>query len=133
MIGAFGVAFPAAALSALCMPAFAQPQTVTAPNACFEIEQFQNWRAQDDKTIYIRVLMDKYFRLDLAQSCPALKMPDSHLITHTRGSDTVCSAIDWDLKVSEGPSFRFSEPCIVKTMTLLSPSDVAAIPRGIKP
>jgi hypothetical protein len=118
--------------ASLAAPAAAQPAG-PPQNACFEIEQFQNWRAPDDRTIYIRVLFDKYYRLDLAGTCPALRMPDSHLITHTRGPDTVCSAIDWDLKVSEGPSFRFSEPCIVKTMTLLGPAEVAAIPKGFKP
>jgi hypothetical protein len=78
-------------------------------------------------------LLDKYYRLDLAGTCPALRQPDAHLITHTRGPDTVCAAIDWDLKVSEGASFRFSEPCIVKTMTLLTPGEVAAIPKEFKP
>lgn len=113
-------------------PATAQP--VASPtNSCFQIEQFQGWRAPDTKTIYIRVLFDKIYRLDLAGSCPALKMGDPHLITHTRGPDTVCSAIDWDLKVSEGPSPGFSEPCIVKTMTQLTPDEVAAIPKGFKP
>jgi len=113
-------------------PASAQPET-GPQNQCFRIEQFQSWRAPDAKTIYIRVLSDKYYRLDLAGACPALKMPDAHLITHTRGPDTVCSAIDWDLKVSEGPSFQFSEPCVVKTMTPLSAADVVAIPKQFKP
>jgi uncharacterized protein DUF6491 len=113
-------------------PAFAQP--IGAPHdQCFRIEEFQSWRAPDARTIYIRVLSDNYYRLDLAETCPALKTPDAHLITHTRGPDSVCSAIDWDLKVSEGPSFQFSEPCIVKTMTPLTPADVAAIPKGFKP
>lgn len=113
-------------------PAFAQP-VAAAHDQCFRIEEFQSWRAPDPRTIYIRVLSDKYYRLDLAGTCPALKTPDAHLITHTRGPDSVCSAIDWDLKVSEGPSFQFSEPCIVKTMTPLTPADVAAIPKGFKP
>jgi len=112
-------------------PAFAQPGN-GPQDQCFRIEQFQSWRAPDDKTVYIRVLFDKYYRLDLAGTCPALKMPDAHLITHTHGPDTVCSAIDWDLLVSEGPS-RFSEPCIVKAMTMLAPAEIAAIPKGFKP
>jgi hypothetical protein len=112
--------------------AVAQP-AVSTPDKCFRIEQFEGWRAPDAKTIYIRVLQDRFYRLDLAGACPALKQPDAHLITHTRGPDSVCSAIDWDLKVSEGASFQFSEPCIVKTMTYLSPGDVAAIPKEFKP
>lgn len=117
---------------AVAASASAQP-VVSPPERCFRIEQFEGWRAPDARTIYIRVLQNKFYRLDLAGTCPALKEPDAHLITHTRGPDSVCSAIDWDLKVSEGASFQFSEPCIVKSMTFLSPGEVAAIPKEFKP
>lgn len=99
---------------------------------CFLTGQFRSWRAPDTKTIYVRVLNDKYYRLDLTHSCEALKFPGSHLVTKTRGSDTVCSAVDWDLRVSLGPR-GFAEHCNVKTMTLLNPKDVADIPKPFKP
>ncbi len=119
-------------MASVAVPAFAQPAS-SPQNQCFRIEEFESWRAPDARTIYIRVLQDKFYRLDLAGTCPALKLPDAHLITHTRGPDSVCGPIDWDLKVSEGSSFQFSEPCIVKTMTRLTPAEVAAIPKGFKP
>jgi hypothetical protein len=112
--------------------AHAQSPATPARNQCFFINQFENWKAPDSKTINIRVAMTRYYRLDLSASCPELQLPDSHLITYTRGPDTVCSALDWDLRVSEGAS-HFGSPCIVKTMTLLSPDEVAAIPKGFKP
>jgi hypothetical protein len=115
----------------LCLPCVAQAQSA-AGSQCFFVGQFRSWRAPDTKTIYIRILNDRFYRLDLARACQAVKYPGSHLITHTRGPDTVCSAVDWDLRVSEGRR-GFSEPCIVKTMTLLSPKEVADIPKGFKP
>jgi hypothetical protein len=115
------VAVSAGALS----PAAAQDQ-------CFLVDQFQSWRAPDANTIYVRVLVDKYYRLDLGRACPAIKEPNVHLITVTRGPDRVCSAVDWDLSVSQGPP-GFAVHCIVKTMTLLGPGEVAAIPKPFKP
>ena len=112
--------------------ATAQAPAPAPRNAFFYSTQFQNWKAPDPKTIFIRVNMNRYFRLDLSGTCETLMWPNSHLITHVRGSDSICSAIDWDLKVSNGPD-GIAEPCIVKTMTELTPAQVAAIPPKFKP
>lgn len=116
-------------------PVQAQPQPAPqqTPARCFFINQFQDWRAPDAKTIIIRVNLHDYYRLDLAGSCALLKAPGSHLITRTRGPDTVCSAVDWDLSVSQSPPGAIPEPCIVKTMTPLTPAEIAAIPPKFKP
>jgi hypothetical protein len=111
-------------------PAVAQPP---AQNTCFPLHQMQGWKAPDNKTIFIRVNVNQYYRLDLSASCPMLTMPDSHLITKSRGSDLTCTALDWDLSVSESPPGAIPEPCIVKQMTLLTPQDAAAIPPKFKP
>lgn len=100
---------------------------------CFFISQFQQWRAPDAKTIFIRVNMNQYYRLDLAGECPLLTAPDVHLITKTRGPDTVCSALDWDLSAAQSPPGGFAVPCIVKQMTKLSTEEIAAIPPKFKP
>src|ERR1700761_3394448 len=100
---------------------------------CFFTQSFQNWKAPDDKTIIIRVNLNQYYRLDLANSCTQLKWPSSHLITRWRGSNSVCSALDWDLKVSQGDTRGFATPCIVKTMTPLTAVQAAAIPKHFRP
>lgn len=104
-----------------------------AQNVCFPLHQMQGWKAPDNKTIYIRVNMSQYYRLDMSASCPMLTMPESHLITRSRGSDLICSAIDWDLSVSEPPPGAIPVPCIVRQMTLLTPQEVTAIPSKFKP
>jgi|SRR5215469_3421033 len=110
-------------------PAAAQP----SQNTCFLINQFNGWKAPDTRTIFIRVGLDRVFRLDLANNCSLLAMPNVHLITKTRGPDLVCSAIDWDLSVSESPPGNIPQPCIVKKMTLLSSEEAAAIPPKFRP
>lgn len=126
------LALTAATTAAGAQPAPSSTSPASSPNQCFYINQFQSWRAPDPKTIFIRVNLSKYYRLDLAGECPALMWPQSHLVTKTRGPDTVCSAIDWDLSVAQDPH-GIPEPCIVKTMTLLTPDQVAAIPKKFKP
>jgi len=111
---------------------FASVLPVAAQNHCFNVTQFNNWRAPDDHTIFIRVSLSHYYRLDLASTCSMLRWPDAHLIMNVHGPDTICSAVDWDLKVSQD-MHSIPEPCIVKAMTLLSPAEAAAIPRKFKP
>jgi hypothetical protein len=110
----------------------AQPVDAPKRDHCFFVNQFESWRASDNKTIYIRTSVSHFFRLDLAQTCPELLWPESHLVMNVRGPDTICSAIDWDLKVSTG-MHDVAEPCIVKSMTALSPDEAAAIPAKFKP
>ncbi|MDE2495354.1 MAG: hypothetical protein KGL97_15765 [Alphaproteobacteria bacterium] len=123
------------AIFAAGLGSLAQAQTPPPkPDRCFFIGNFRNWKAPDARTIYIRVNFNRYYRLDLAGECPAMLWPDARLITVWRGSDVVCDALDWDLKVSNGPPREgAAEPCIVKTMIALSHDEAEAIPRAFKP
>ena len=139
-MNAFKVVAVAACAGMFAVSALAAPQqTSTATtkgdrSQCFFINEFQQWRDVDDKTIYIRVNLNDYYRLDMSSSCPELTYPSSHLITKTAGPQTVCTALDWDLRVADGlgPG-SIATPCIVKTMTKLTPAEAAAIPKQYRP
>lgn len=129
-----------AALAVLCFGASLTPFIAdaqpSAPSSCFYMRDFQNWKAPDAKTIYIRVNVNRYYRLDLAGACTSLTWPNSHLITKTRGTDSVCRPIDWDLAVSNATGRGMggmAEHCIVKAMTPLTDADVAALLPKFKP
>lgn len=121
-----------AILAAGATPALAQ-QPVPSRRACFPIYEMRGWKAADTRTLYIKVDGNRIFRLDLAADCPLLRTPAAHLITNVRGSDLICSAVDWDLAVSEGPPAAMPEHCIVKQMTLLTPDEAAALPAKVRP
>jgi len=112
--------------------ALAQPAAAPKKNACFFITEFDNWKAPDNKTMYISTKGKRYYRLDMAGTCSALTGINPHLITQWRGTSTVCSNLDWDLKVARSPGSP-GEACIVKTMTELTPEEVNAIPKKFKP
>lgn len=111
----------------------ASAQPAPQHNSCFFVNQFQSWKAPDAKTIYLRINSSRYYRLDLASECSRLQSPGARLIMNVRGPDTICSAIDWDLQVNDGLGGNIATPCIVKTMTELSPEQAAAIPKKYKP
>jgi Family of unknown function (DUF6491) len=115
-------------------PVAAQADDAVTPkhDSCFYVTQFEDWRAQDAKTINIRVGLNRYYRLDLASECREALWPGSHLTMNVRGPDTICSAIDWDLRVSQD-MHSIPTACIVKSMTELSPAEAAAIPKKFKP
>lgn len=122
-------------LAALGAAMFAVPATAQPPK-CFSLRDYENWKAPDARTIYIKVSVNHYYRLDLSSDCVGLKWPGVHLVTKARGSDQICDALDWDISAS---TRQFGQPggmemrCIVKKMTPLSDADVAAIPPGFKP
>jgi len=113
--------------------ASAQPAAPAAKpaNQCFYVTDWGNWTAPDSRTLYIKVGLNRVYKLDLANECPALLEPNTHLITHVHGADTICSPVDIDLRVSEGQGF--SEPCIVTGMTQLSPAQISALPKAQRP
>ena len=114
-------------------PVAAQPAAAPVKNGrCFTSSQFENWRAADARTIIVRVRGNHFYRLDLGGQCPELMTPNPHLVTHFRGSNTICSGLDWDLKVSASLN-EPAVPCLVRTMTELSPAEVSALPPKTKP
>ncbi|HLK23987.1 MAG TPA: DUF6491 family protein [Caulobacteraceae bacterium] len=99
---------------------------------CFLVTQWEGWKAPNDHTILISVRPHQIYRLDLAGGCPELTWPGARLISRDRvGAGSICSPLDFDLKVSiEGSG---ATACIVNRMTLLSPDEAARIPPHLRP
>jgi hypothetical protein len=131
MFGIRMLLLSAALASAASLAADAPPAPAAKSSSCFRPEQFQSWRAPNAATIYIRVVHNHYYRLDLAGKCPEILQPDSHLDTRFDGTNMVCGALDWNIKVVS--AFGIAQGCIVKAMTELSPAEVKAIPKEFTP
>ncbi len=123
-----GLALAALATSAMADPT--APSTKPAPQ-CFYSHDWQGWKAApDSKSIYIHVGVNQFYRIDFSDRCPTLQAPNAHLVTRPV-NDLICSAIELDLKVVDQPGFAV--PCIVSSITPLSPADVAALPKKLRP
>ncbi len=128
----FATPLIAAALAAGCAvagPAAARPSAPNAP--CFFVSQWQGWTSPNPDVIYLGVNMHEVYRVDLSAGSPQLQWPDSHLVSIVRGSSSICSPLDLDLKVSDNSGF--ATPLIARTLTKLTPEEVAAIPKKYRP
>jgi uncharacterized protein DUF6491 len=116
-----------AATAAAALPAAAQPG-----RSCFFVNEWYSWKAADDHTIYLNVGNNRVFRVDMAGACPALTLGDSRIVSIDRsGSGQVCSPIDLDIHVSEGGGITTA--CIVNGMSELTPDQIAALPKNVRP
>lgn len=116
----------AAVFALMLSPAAATAQPAKSADQCFFTSQFENWRAPDARTVNIRVRGNQVYRLGLGSECHALLDPGAYLVTTFRGTNTVCSPLDWDLKVSSGlgtPPLT----CFVRTMTRLTQAEAKAL------
>ncbi len=125
----------AVAVLGLAGAAHAAADQADAPAAtprmpCFFSRDWSGWRSPDPKTIYLRVRVNEIYQVDLSFGSSLLTWPDSHLINEVRGTDSVCSPIDLDLKVA---SDHVVEPLFIRSITKLTPEQAAAIPKKYRP
>lgn len=123
-----GLIASALSLSAIVPEATAAPATT---NNCFFVTQWQGWKSPSPDVIYLGVNVHDVYRVDLSVGSPMLSAPNMHLVSIVRGSSSICSAIDLDLKLSD--DHGFTEPLIAKALTKLTPDQIAAIPKKFRP
>lgn len=95
-------------------------------HACFFSRNWDSWHAPNKNTIYFKVNLHDIYQVDLSAGSDLLTWPDTHLVSKVHGPDTICSPIDLDLSVSDG---HIKEFLIAKSITKLTPEQVAAIPK----
>jgi hypothetical protein len=112
--------------------AVAEPSgSLNQKRQCFLSNSWNGWKAADNRTIYVRVRPKDIYRLDLAGEYPMLRSGGVYLIHRVRGSGTICSPVDLDLRMSLGS--RSSTPILIKSMTKLSQSEAANLPKHLRP
>lgn len=106
--------------------------TAAPAGGCFRMNDIRSHRVADARTLYIDVRGQETWKLEMSGSCLAGASREETLITESAsGSGVICRPIDLNLKV------RFSggmaSPCIISSMTRLTPEEVAALPRELHP
>jgi hypothetical protein len=107
----------------------AAPDPNTTRN-CFPVRQWQDWRGADANTIYLRVHAHDVYKVELSSGSNMVTDPSNHLVNDVRVSPWICGPLDLDLKISDG---HITEPLIVKSITKLTPEQVAMIPKKVLP
>ncbi len=124
-------ALVAAALGAA--PVLAQPAAPSTRAPCFFVTQWQGWSSPRPDIIYLGVNNRDVYEVTLGGGgSPMLSQPAVHLVSITRGSSSICSSLDLDLKVSDDMGVM-REPLIATGLRKLTPEEVAAIPPKLRP
>jgi len=126
----------AAALAIAALLALMPMPTRAAAHAeaqCFMLQSWTGgWRASaDGRSIYLRLNTGQVYQLQLDGSHPMLNYPLAVLHSRTYVDTGICGPLDLQLTVSDGTGAR--DALIVRKMLLLTPSQVAALPKNVRP
>ena len=120
-------------LTGLGLAAVAAGPSLAADNdACFRLSQMQGHTVADSHTLYVGVTNSRsVYRVTMSGSCLAAKTDSDPLITRDLGgSDLVCKPIDLDLAIG---GMGGVSHCIVSDIQKLTPAEVAALPKKLRP
>jgi hypothetical protein len=96
------------------------------------LRQPGGWKSPNPNTIYVRVGVSRIYELDLSSGSNQLQEPAMHLVSQIRGSEWICDPLDLQLQIVDDHD-AFQEPLIVKSITRLTPDQIAAIPKKYLP
>ena len=121
-----GAAAAVAALAATFPTVEAQP--AHAPSACFNLNNVQSTRVPDDRNMYFRADSGRTYHIEFGTDCP--NATNYVLILHPfdNNAQDICRAIELDVRVRDTGAI-----CIPKSLSVLSPAEVAALPPNARP
>lgn len=122
-----GMAAPAAFAAQGDAPA----KAIKPARQCFYLSDWRGWSAPDKNTLYMKVRGRDVYRVDLAYGSNQLTWPGTHLVSVVRGPDSICSPLDLDLRVGDGLGMPI--PIRAKSITKLTPEQIAALPKKDRP
>jgi hypothetical protein len=101
-------------------------------DTCFWARNVTSFAAPDDRTVYVKVNLHDVYRLDLMIACPDVNWNQRIALESNHGAGgSICNALDAEI-VSHATGLG-PQRCPVKTLTKLTPEQVAALPKGAKP
>lgn len=126
--------FAAAALGVAALGLAVPPGATAAPavkpkRQCFWTSQVNNFAAQGDEVVNVRVGVKDVYRLEIFGTCPEIDWTQKIAIVSRSGS-TICTGLDAELVV---PSTIGPQRCAVRAVRKLTPAEVAALPPKAKP
>ena len=99
--------------------------------SCFRSSDIRNHTIADGRTLYLSTSHREVFRVGMSGSCLSGTMPgDPLVIQSTPGSMMICRPVDFDVGISR---HGMTSPCIVDSITKLTPAQVSALPRKLRP
>ena len=98
---------------------------------CIRSHDIRNHTIADRNTVLIAVQHNKTYRVTVDGACLGGAISSDPIVTRQPpGSSIICKPIDMDLAISK---HGFPSQCIVHSIVMLSPTEVAALPKRLRP
>ena len=109
--------------SVVATSAIAEPQEAK----CFRTRDLRNHTVGDAHTLYFDVNGRSVYKVVTSNNCLATATSSDPIILLDRASSgQICSKMDLDISVGEGR-------CIVSSINKMTPEEIAALPRRVRP
>ena len=103
----------------------------SSPRECFYSHNINGFNAPDEQTLYIRVGVKDYYRLDLTTGCTGLSFRESiGLKTTPPGDNFICDPIQAEVVFND---HRIPAECQVTAIHKLTDAEFAALPKKERP
>ncbi len=118
-------------LAAAALAALTAPAARAEGEQCFRIHNVQNYTATDDEqTLYLSDISRRVFRLDFGSRCAGLAFRERIALEPAGVSDLVCRPVDVNFRLRQN---GITNACIVTGLTALTPDQIKALPRKLRP
>ena len=126
-----GLAAGVVAASAMLGAASAAPADTGGRN-CFTVNDWHGWSSPSPDVLYLAVNFRDVYKVELAQPVEGLNLEDTVVISDEDGLQSVCGAVDLHLIMTHRRGGS-RQGLIVRSLTRLTPEEIAAIPRKFRP
>ena len=104
----------------------------TNGRTCFTVNDWHGWSSPSPDVLYLAVNFRDVYKAALAQPVQGLNLVDTVVISDETGLQSICSAVDLHLVLTHrGGGGR--RGLIVRSLTRLTPEEIAAIPKKDRP
>jgi len=116
-----------ALIGAVSAIALALPAQARDDIPCFLIRDMRNHTVGDDHTIYFDVAGRAVYRAVMSNACLAGAVSSDPIVLRDRvGTGRICNKLDLDVGVR-------GTRCIVQSLSKMTPAEVAALPKKLRP
>ncbi|WP_309087352.1 DUF6491 family protein [Phenylobacterium sp.] len=96
---------------------------------CFWTSQVNNFAAENDRVVNVRVGVREVYRLEIFGTCPEIDWTQKIALVSRHGS-SICSGLDAEIVT---PSAIGPQRCTVRNIRKLTPAEVETLPRKARP
>jgi len=128
--GALSGAAGPAGQAATAAPGVDAAASAFEKSSCFRRGDVRNHTVGGPTTLYLDVAGRSVYRVEMGNNCLASAVSSDPLVFENRtGGQTVCKPLDMDITVAAAGPQR----CIISSISKLSPAEVAALPKKMRP